>query len=262
MGRCFVAQPFDAGEFDKRYNQVYEPAIRAAGLEPYRVDQDPRASIPVETMISEIRSCSAFFVDITVDNPNVWFEFGLAIAYGQGVCIVCSQSRARFPFDVQHRQIIKYRTDAPADFKELRGRITARLRAILEQQNSVEAVENRLIQGDQVDADLSDVEILALTIIAGEARYVNTLASIYQVYDQMEKAGYRPVGTSVAFRRLIRRGLILQSSYEDHNHYEVDAVKLTDAGWDWIESHLDKFPMRKPVRQLVARGDLDDEIPF
>ena len=42
MARCFVSQPFDAGEFDKRYGQVYGPAIKAAGLEPYRVDREPK----------------------------------------------------------------------------------------------------------------------------------------------------------------------------------------------------------------------------
>jgi len=110
MARCFVAQPFDAGEFDKRYGQVYEPAIKAAGLEPYRVDRDPRASIVIDTIISEIRSCSAFFVDITMDNPNVWFELGLAIAYKQNACIVCAETRSSFPFDIQHRNIIRYKT--------------------------------------------------------------------------------------------------------------------------------------------------------
>lgn len=47
MGRCFVIQPFDRG-FSKRYDDVYEPAIRAAGLEPYRVDRDPSVVIPLQ----------------------------------------------------------------------------------------------------------------------------------------------------------------------------------------------------------------------
>ena len=41
MGRCFVIQPFDGGKFDKRYEDVFVPAIQAVGLEPYRVDRDP-----------------------------------------------------------------------------------------------------------------------------------------------------------------------------------------------------------------------------
>lgn len=44
MSTCFVIQPFDGGPFDKRYDDVIAPAIVAAGLEPYRVDRDPRAA--------------------------------------------------------------------------------------------------------------------------------------------------------------------------------------------------------------------------
>jgi hypothetical protein len=41
MTTCFVIQPFDSGKYDKRYADVYRPAIVDAGLEPYRVDKDP-----------------------------------------------------------------------------------------------------------------------------------------------------------------------------------------------------------------------------
>ena len=47
--RCFVIQPFDdGGPFDKRYDDVLVPAIRAAELDPYRVDRDPRVEIPID----------------------------------------------------------------------------------------------------------------------------------------------------------------------------------------------------------------------
>ncbi len=48
MSICFVIQPFDEGRFDKRYEDVYVPAIEAASLEAYRVDRDPSATIPIE----------------------------------------------------------------------------------------------------------------------------------------------------------------------------------------------------------------------
>ena len=39
---CFVIQPFNE-IYDKRYEDIYNPAIRATGLIPYRVDKDPSA---------------------------------------------------------------------------------------------------------------------------------------------------------------------------------------------------------------------------
>ena len=41
-------QPFDGAEFDKRYDEIYKPAIEEAGFEPYRVDKDPSATILIE----------------------------------------------------------------------------------------------------------------------------------------------------------------------------------------------------------------------
>lgn len=62
MPICFVIQPFDGGPFDKRYDDVYVKAISDAGLEPYRVDRDPRASIPIDTIAARIRESDIWVV--------------------------------------------------------------------------------------------------------------------------------------------------------------------------------------------------------
>ena len=111
MSTCFVIQPFDnGGKFDKRYRDVLEPAIREAGLEPYRVDVDPSVSVPIDAIQNGIRRAAVCLADITLDNPNVWFELGYALASDKQMCLVCSEERtSKYPFDVQHRSIIKYR---------------------------------------------------------------------------------------------------------------------------------------------------------
>lgn len=129
--RIIVIQPFDKGRFDKRYEDVFAPAIRDAGLEPYRVDRDPGVTIPIEDIQAGIESCEACLAEISTDNPNVWFELGYAIASQREVVLVCSEERtSNFPFDVQHRSVIKYSTESPRDFEQLRSQITARLQAV------------------------------------------------------------------------------------------------------------------------------------
>src|SRR5258708_34562665 len=67
-----------------------------------------------------------------LDNPNVWFEVGYAIAASKDVIFICSEERrSAFPFDVQHRTITKYGTASPRDFKELQRKVTERLKATL-----------------------------------------------------------------------------------------------------------------------------------
>ncbi len=132
MNRRFVIQPFDGGPFDKRYDDVFVPAIRAAGLEAYRVDRDPSVDIPIQWIEDGIRNAVACLADISSPNPNVWFELGYAIASQKPVVLVCSHDpKGRFPFDVQHRAIIVYRTESKRDFEELSVQITARLSAII-----------------------------------------------------------------------------------------------------------------------------------
>src|SRR3954469_17738832 len=102
MPNCFLIQPFDGSIFDKRFRDVLAPAVRDAELEPYRVDQDPGVSIPIEAIERGIREAAVCLAEITTDNPNVWFELGYALACGKDVVMVCAErERAKkFPFDV------------------------------------------------------------------------------------------------------------------------------------------------------------------
>jgi hypothetical protein len=99
--RCFVIQPFDdGGPFDKRYDDVLVPAIRAAELEEYRVDRDPNVAIPIDQIETAIPTSVICLADITLDNPNVWFELGYAIALAKQVVLICNKNRAT-PFSIR-----------------------------------------------------------------------------------------------------------------------------------------------------------------
>ncbi|WP_211225001.1 hypothetical protein [Spirosoma spitsbergense] len=118
MRTCFVAQPFDGDKFDLRYSDVFEPAIKNAGLEPYRVDKDPSVEIPIEEIESRIKTAEIILVDITLDNPNVWYELGYAFACKKDVVMVCCSDEriGRFPFDIQHRSILPYKAGSRSNF--------------------------------------------------------------------------------------------------------------------------------------------------
>src|SRR4051794_19493981 len=104
-GRCCIFQPFGrGGPHDKRYADIIEPAIRAAsGLEPYRVDRDDGALVPIDFLHEEIKNATACLADISEANPNVMYELGAAIACATPVVIICSSGSQAFPFDIRHR---------------------------------------------------------------------------------------------------------------------------------------------------------------
>jgi hypothetical protein len=73
----------------------------------------------------QIRAAAVCLADITTDNANVWFELGYALACTKSLVMVCENgARPKFPFDVQHRNIILYDTGTPSDYTTLGAKIT------------------------------------------------------------------------------------------------------------------------------------------
>lgn len=128
---CFVIQPFDKGIFDKRNAELFAPAIRAAGLTPYRVDQDPGVYIPIQTIHEKISASQICLAEITTNNPNVWYELGFAIATGKQVVILSNQieRQGRFPFDIQHLLVVKYDDSTEEGRAALMQEISSRIKA-------------------------------------------------------------------------------------------------------------------------------------
>ena len=255
MSMCFVIQPFDRGRFDKRFEDTFRPAIAAAGLHPYRVDQDPASVIPIEDIESGIRRADACFAEITTDNPNVWFELGYAIASRKPVVMVCAEERQRFPFDVQHRSIIRYKSDSPSDFDELGRRITERLKAALETQRELASIED--LSPIASTEGVSQHELVALISIAAATGVRGDPLHSFAVGQEMERAGYTEVATALALRALLRREFIEREQGWDGSH-EYWGYTATDAGLDWLDQNREQLKLRRQEPKV----DLSDDLPF
>ena len=258
MATCFVIQPFDQGKFDKRYNDIYKPSIEAAGLEPYRVDKDPGVLVPIEAIERGIRGSAICLADITSDNPNVWYELGFAFAAGRPVVMVCSEERTgiKYPFDIQHRSIIPYLADSPSDFETLKRRLTERLQSILDQ----DAVLDAIAEQDPVSPvhGLSQPEVLVLAVIAGDVYLPAQATTAISVKRSAERAGITPMGFNLAVRRLLAKKLVAEEDlWDEHDGEKYDGIRITEAGWSWIDANDAKFVLHRP-----GRNHEDDEIPF
>lgn len=268
MPTCFVMQPFDGSVFDQRYEEVYAPAIRSAGLEPYRVDQDPRVSIPIEDIEKGIRLSQICLAEITLDNPNVWFELGYAIACRKEVVLICSEARTtKFPFDVQHRTIIKYSTGTPSDFERLKAGITGKIKAYLEKAEALQnASEIMTLASDQ--EGFAQHEVVALAAVAQNIDHQEDHASTWQIKRDMEASGFTPVAATFALKLLTQKGYLSWDEYpgQDENYY---GYMFTPKGWSWVLTNQDKFALHSPPPERVVRNakpisvvGKDDDIPF
>ena len=215
MTRCFVMQPFDGDAFDKRYDDVLKPAIESASLEAYRVDRDPNVEIPIENIAKEIRAARFCLADISIDNPNVWFELGYALGVQKDVVLICSDQRKnKFPFDVRHRTIITYKTGSPSDFEALKISIQKRLLAIkTKQEQSQEFLSSPISPTEGLEPH----EVVALVSVMQNSLDPDSVVSAYEVRNDMEGGGFTGLAANLGLRSLMKKGLIRTEVVQNYN---------------------------------------------
>lgn len=260
MANCFVIQRFDKGRFDELFDEVYKPAIEAAGLAAYRVDRDPTVTVPIESIEAEIKRATACLADITTDNPNVWYELGFAQAVNRPVVLVCADDRGdKFPFDIQHRTIIMYKRHSPRDFSRLSEEITTRLRAALKKKHVVEEISEH----EQLApvAGLQHHELAVLAIVGAAVLSPDHSVPISSVSRDAGRANVTEIGCTLAIRALRKRNLLAVSSESDQNGWEYPVVTITDSGWEWLEKNQKLLQLQRPGA-LESKDSFDDDIPF
>jgi hypothetical protein len=255
VGTCFVIQPFDGGPFDKRYSEVIEPAIKAAALEPYRVDRDPGVEVPIDEIENGIRRADICVAEISTDNPNVWYELGYAFASRKQVVLVASaDQRQRFPFDVQHRSVLRYTAESPSDFQKLGVELTERLKAAVERRISLaEVVDEALVAPS---AGLKQHEVAALAAIGTVTLEPFQAVSLYELRQALGGVGFTEIAATLAVRALTRMELVDAFDTEDERGDRYRGLRATEAGMEWLEANQGSLALQRSPRNEL------DELPF
>lgn len=260
MKKCFVIQPFDNNTFDKRFIDVFEPAIKKAGFEPYRTDKDLSVRIPIDEIENGINDSAICFAEITTDNPNVWYELGYAFACEKDVVMVCSDERAckKYPFDIQHRHIIEYKTSSKSDFELLEDVITRKINALQQKIQTVKELKATPVFDTE---GLKSHEIALLILIASYCLVNEGGISLWNLQKEMNRSGYTDIATSVGIKTLAKNGMIetYKTVDEWNSSQEYFVCRLTDSGENWILSNQDLLQFRK---QLQSQENDIDELPF
>jgi len=258
MDKCFIIQPFDKGKFDKRFDDIFKPAITKANLEPYRIDQDLTVRIPIEEIEKGIKESAICFAEITTDNPNVWYELGFAFASGKDVVLICSEERqGKFPFDIQHRQIITYTTSSKSDFETLEDTITKKINALRNTSKTVKTLSDTPVVEKE---GLKSHEIAILILMMQNKFSLDDSFSVSGLKNEMNRSGYTDIATSVGIRTLLLNGMIETFKTIDERYSEdYIACRLTEKGVSWIMSNQDQLQFRRSE----SEGSINaDDLPF
>jgi tetratricopeptide (TPR) repeat protein len=139
----FGKKPDAAGsvvDFDKVYEQLIAPSIRAAGMEPLRADEEMTGGIIHKPMFERLILCEFAVADLTTANANVFYELGVRHAVRPwSTILLFSANGSQLPFDVRPLRAIPYtltKAGAPAKLAESVRGLTKFLRSTLEASRS------------------------------------------------------------------------------------------------------------------------------
>jgi tetratricopeptide (TPR) repeat protein len=113
---AFVAMPFGVKkdsqgveiDFNRVYAELIKPALEAAGLDVFRADEEGRAGDIRTDMFQELLIADLVVADLTLDNPNVWYELGVRHALrARGVVLICG-GRVTTAFDLYTDRKLRY----------------------------------------------------------------------------------------------------------------------------------------------------------
>jgi hypothetical protein len=103
---CFVLMPF-AAKFQALYEDHIKPIVVKAGLRCERADEVRGSGLITWDIWERINLARFLIAELTDQNPNVFYELGLAHAISKNV-ILTTQSMDFVPFDLKPLRCIPY----------------------------------------------------------------------------------------------------------------------------------------------------------
>lgn len=112
---AFVAMPFGKKEkidFNEVYKQYIKPALESVGFEVFRADEELRAGNIRTDMFQELLLADLVIADVSIDNPNVWYELGVRHALRARGVVQIQCKRDYMPFDIFVDRTLRYHVKA------------------------------------------------------------------------------------------------------------------------------------------------------
>jgi tetratricopeptide (TPR) repeat protein len=95
-------------DFNRVYDDLIKPALEGEGFEVFRADKEMRAGDIRTDMFQELLLADLVVADLSIDNPNVWYELGVRHALRARGVIGIRCRRDYMPFDVYTDRTLRY----------------------------------------------------------------------------------------------------------------------------------------------------------
>jgi hypothetical protein len=117
MTKLFVAMPF-AEEFTPVYTAIRGAAART-GIHALRIDETSEPGPIINQITRELADSDFVIAEVSSNNPNVYYEVGLAHCSRKPTVLLATKSSLRsLPFDIRHNRVIAYDKRKRADLED------------------------------------------------------------------------------------------------------------------------------------------------
>lgn len=140
----FVAMPFGTKkannkEYNIDFDLIYQKAIKPAADElgiPIRADEENDSGIIHTLMIERLICTDIVIVDLTNENPNVYYELGIRHCARPHTTILIYDKDTRLPFDIQPLRAIPYELNkgiiSDASAENLKNNLIDRIKCVID----------------------------------------------------------------------------------------------------------------------------------
>ncbi len=153
---CFVIMPIGRADTDLVWTEVYEPTIKACGLDPKRIDKQAKGGLVTPEIIHLIQTSHLIVADLTFARPNCYYELGFAHAVNLSAVsrvLLCCRRRTKIHFDLNNHDVLFWKQAELDKFKAgLRGKIEYRLGLIRRDEDAEREAKQKVV--DLVSKDL------------------------------------------------------------------------------------------------------------
>lgn len=178
--------------------------------------------------------------------------------------MVCSDERNNeYPFDIQHKHIIIYKSESPSDFETLKSKIRTKFEAYLDTSKVKEDLRSSpIIPKNGLEA----YEIAMLILILENTLSPEDGYSIYHLKNDMIDLGYTRGASGIAIRLLVKKRMVEIDYIEDgwNNGERIEICKLTSVGEKWIIENRDLIKIIQPEDKTAVEEieNFDNDVPF
>jgi nucleoside 2-deoxyribosyltransferase len=132
--KAFMAMAFGNEDLQQAFINHFKPAVKAAGFDLIRLDENPKAGSIDERLRVELRRSAFVVADLTDKNLGAYWEAGFAEGLGKPVIYTCERSVFKdggTHFDTNHLHTVLWSKETVIDAaEELKATVRATLPAL------------------------------------------------------------------------------------------------------------------------------------